>query len=201
MKYLLGLLGLFFAFTCVWAAPEEMTMYATLSAPMASFWNVKTLGENPVTMGNDTSLNLWAGDGEENEKGTLSVSSNEENTFYIDILNMGDKTQFEVGAATIWYVQEVTIGNEGKATFDGDVIIKTLNFSEGVTGTQEITVNNEGKLILGSGALDKTKSLSFSKVEVAIGDNEKFDFYAENQNLSTKSVKTTNDTDKIIYMD
>ena len=58
MKYITGLLGVLVACSAAWAAPETMEIYATLSAPIASFWEIKTEGCNPVSMPSGSQLNL-----------------------------------------------------------------------------------------------------------------------------------------------
>ena len=192
MKYLLGLLGVVLASTGVWAA-EQMTMYATLSMPVASFWTVETTSNEPIVIGADQPvLNLWAGTN--TGKGDIKVT--DPSNFYVQTLKMEGDTTFEVGESKKWYVDSLTLGNQGQATFKGDLMAKTLQLSS----TNEIEVSN--KLVFGT-SFDTPVTVSeaqFGNVTlIHSSENAKdtFHFDAENLTLSGTSCEITAENKKV----
>lgn len=147
MKYILGLLGLFLTYTCAWAAPEAMTMYATLSAPIASFWEVKTERCEPVTMPANSQLNLgtvqYCTDNACNATraastgGTITLQGK---PFEISNLYMEKNTSLQIGSSAKWMVDTINIAPGANVTVAGGLIVNTLNLTSQTTSPKTITL-------------------------------------------------------------
>lgn len=165
MKYRMGLVGILFACSNLWAAPEEMTMYATLSAPIASFWSVKTAGCDPVVMPNNSQLNLGFVTGAASNAaalGNINLIGNK--PLSITKLYMQKNTKFQVSGTelsdTKWLVQTLNIAHGASATVGGGLIVNKLELP--VTDTQEVTITVSSTLRLGSATQAQTGE--FSKI-------------------------------------
>lgn len=157
MKYILGLLGLFLTYTYVWAAPEAMTMYATLSAPIASFWEVKTERCEPVTMPANSQLNLgtvqYCADSTCNATRAASTGGEiklQGKPFEISNLYMEKDTSLQLGSSAKWMVDTINIAPGANVTVAGGLIIDTLNLTSQTTGSQTITLTIGSNLRLGN---------------------------------------------------
>ena len=134
MKKFLGLVGLFLITMYGWAAPEKMEMYATLSAPIASFWEVKTEGCQAVTMLTNSSLNL--GSSSSTKGGTITVTGNNK-PLSIGTLRMEKGTKLKINNAR-WFVNTIDLRPTGTLEVKGDnsgLIIDTLEFSDNINKT------------------------------------------------------------------
>ncbi|MBR2082158.1 MAG: hypothetical protein IJ876_04005 [Elusimicrobiaceae bacterium] len=125
MKYIAGLLGVMLLGSQVWAAPEQMTMYATLSAPIASFREVKTeLMDRPVTP--KTELNVGS---RESTGGAIKLKGNR--PLEITNLWMENKTTLNI-RANKWWVDKLIVADKGNVTINGYLIASELkNVSNG----------------------------------------------------------------------
>lgn len=194
MKYIMGFVGLFLLSTCAWAAPETMLMYATLSGPIASFWEVETLGGEAVSMSEGTlELGVVSSDGAKGADGKINMKGD----FYVETLRMFPSTTLVVGRtnySTIWYLKNtLTLANKAEATFKGDLVIATLQLP---SGSQNININ--GTLYLSSqfgNASGEIKVLApnaqFSEIDIRQG-NRKFHFEPDGD-LSGKTATTQSD--------
>ena len=182
MRYL-GLVGLFFVSTCVWAEPETMTMYATLSDPIASFWEVETKGNAPTVMSKGK-LVLGietCSDGSSNG-GTIRLLSTagQASAFTVDTLEMAGSTYFAVGKESnedgnkvMWKLGELKVGSGGKAVFNGDLIVNRLTLPPPTAAAMEIGV--DGTLFLGSeisGTEVIAPDASFSSIQLGQSNNK-----------------------------
>ncbi len=151
MKYVLGLLGVLGACSCVWAAPEKMEMYATLSAPIASFWEVKTEWCAPVTMPNDSQLNLGfvAASGDTgaaaSSGGTVTLQGNK--PLQVENLYMEKNTSLTIGSSAKWLVDTLNVAPGGTVEIGGGLIVKKLDVSSQASlGTLTLTVQTTLRL-------------------------------------------------------
>ncbi len=150
MKYVLGLLGILLLNTYGWAVEkqgttptEEMTIYATLSAPMASFWEIKTgTGEESLTMPANSQLNLGVSTG---KGGTVTTNGTSDDPDTITNVWMEKGTTLKVGSNVGWSVPALKIGPKGTATINGGLIANQLNI--GSSAENEITVENKMRIV------------------------------------------------------
>ena len=179
MKYIVGLSALFLTCTCVWAAPETMTMYTTFSAPIASFSSVQTQTCDPVTM-SEGQLNLGfvqvcqSGDTScetnpvASSGGDIKLRGNQ--PFIITDLHMEKGTSLSVGGNAKWIVKELIIGQGGTASIGGALIANKLELKGDVATTLTVDSN----LRLGSD-LSVTNAV-FTKIETGDCKSDQFCF-------------------------
>lgn len=185
MKYVLLLTGFIWTATFVWAAPEEMTMYATLSSETASFWEVETRGSATV-MPEGSTLNLGMTEGEKGtENGVIKTD-----LFSVDTLSMdSNDTKLQVGPGVKWYLTTLRLGRHCEPSscpdkpeyilFKGDLIVNQLTI-QGLTNTQT-RMEIYQALALGSdfsGTTMTAPNAQFSRIEVGTESGNKFLFDA-----------------------
>ena len=127
MKYTIGVLGLLLVSSCVWAEPETMTMYSTLSAPIGSFWQVETKTCETVVMPAQSQLNLGsvATDGSVGSSGgNISVQGTK--PISITKLRMEKGTKLQVSSNARWMVSTLKIAPSATFTLNGDLIANKL---------------------------------------------------------------------------
>ena len=169
---MLGLLGFVFAYTCVWAAPEQMTMISTLSEPIGSFWTVQT--KKPVVFSSENqTLNLGTkcescSSGASSIK--LQINNGNNPAFTLDELTMEDKTTFKVkglstGSPATWKVEKIEVNPGGNVSFKNmwllinEFDLNTLTGSGTGQLGQNVTINigkpeETGKLYIGGSSLN-----------------------------------------------
>lgn len=199
MKYTLGLLGVLLTCTSLWAAPEEMTMYTTLSAPIASFWKVSAYYPmQPVTMPVGSTLNLGAPctNSDPNCTGTQSDAINlkDQATLYIETLAMADDTVLSIegkdNKPATWLVQTLEIKADGEVLFGGQVLVDTLTLKP-LDNNSTVTIKSK-VMRLGSNVVLPSSSLSFDKIEVKDSTNHcLFCFSKEEGTITSGTVKTS----------
>ena len=152
MKYITGLLGVLVACSAAWAAPETMEIYATLSAPIASFWEIKTEGCNPVSMPSGSQLNLGfvsaSGDSSavSSTGGTVNLKGNK--PLSITKLRMEKGSSFQVGGNAKWLVSTIKLAPTGTANFGGGLIVNQLSLDPNnkLTANKQLTVSSALRL-------------------------------------------------------
>ncbi len=137
MKYTVGVLGLLLVSSCVWAEPETMTMYSTLSAPMGSFWKVETASCNPVVMPSNSQLNLGqvaTGGSAGSSGGAIVVQGTK--PISIAKLRMEKGTKLQVSNNARWMVSTLKIAPKATFNLQGNLVANELeltNINESVT--------------------------------------------------------------------
>lgn len=158
MKYITGLLGIVWACSSVWAVPETMQMYATLSAPIGSFWEIKTASCEPVVMPANSQLNFGfvsaTGDVSSvySKGGSMALLGTK--PLSIKKLRMEKDTTFSIGASssnpTKWLVNTLKIAPSGSAAFNGDLIVNILKLDENYKLSSNATLTVSSVLRLGN---------------------------------------------------
>ena len=187
MKYSVGLLGILFACSSVWAVPDTMEMYSTFSAPIASFWEVKTEGCAPVVMPEGSQLNLGfvATDGNTGSN-TGKIQWKNGKPIEIGTLYMEQDAKFLVNGndenkPTKWVVKTLQVGKEGTVTFNGDVIINSLTLTPVEDFLPKLTITNNFRV----GSSVTTTKGSFNAIDM--GEGGKFNFSSTSNESSTAS--------------
>ncbi len=158
MKYTAGVLGLLLLAGWAGAEPEKMTMYATLSAPIGSFWQVETKTCEPVVMPANSQLNLGnvAIDGTLGSSGGNIAIQNTVKPLTISTLRMEKDTKLSVGNNARWIVTTLQIAPSGTFTLNGDLIVNKLSLSlkNDTTTTINATVLRLGQNITVTGTAE-----------------------------------------------
>ena len=198
MKYSVGLLGLLLA-SSVWAAAEEMTMYATLSAPIASFWSVETqsqsCGDSDAMFSGEVNLGTTS-----STNGTIQLKGRQEGNQLLTVENlyMGKGATLQLGPNKRWIVSTLLIGSKGKVTLGGNLIVNQLYLYAPQGDNTTITVSNTLRV----GSNITVPQATFTKIETAncsSPTNKKFCFVNNNNGAPTTATIANWDTGYLKY--
>ncbi len=150
MKHIVVFCGIVVLSVSAWAAPERMEMYATLSAPIASFGEIQTVGSEPVKMPSDSELNLGFASDTTNATASGKVDLQGKKPLRITNLYMEKGTALVVGQdennKAKWMVTTLYLAPTGKATFNGALIVDTLAIDPDVS-TITIQIDDNLRLL------------------------------------------------------